>query len=422
MSRIRMLVICLIVCALTSIIIPQPSKTTAQSGSDFPITIVDATGASVTIESLEAIVSGSGDVTEIIAALGYDDQLVGVDISSTYPEDLMDKYETIGFARRLAIEPIVALNPTVFFCTETCAPEAVLDQLREIGIPVVIIPDNEEAGLALPLQKIDMIAAALNAPEEGEALKERVQREIDWVRTATSNVDQRPYAMMLYFRGTRLQLVAGAGTPAQAIIQGAGAIDAASEIGVSGYIPLNPEILLTAYPDYVLLMEGGIEQIGGVEAIRNLQGMAQTPAGENDNFLVYDDQYLLGMATRTGQILMDLAAIFHPSMTWETEVEYPYTLTDATGTSITVQQPHPVTATDPAIVAIIGKLGYHPIDYTQRSSDTVILTTSSADWQALREAGRTVVVIDDALQIHEVAQALGVPGRGEALIARLQQE
>ncbi len=270
-----------------------------------PITITDATGSEVTIESLEAIASGSGDVTEIIAALGFEENLVGIDISSTYPEHLLNEVEGIGYGRRLAIEPIAAVNPTVFFCTETCTPTSVLDQLRTLNIPVVIIPDNDDAGINLPIEKIEMVAAALGVPDRGAQLVEKVQREIDWVRTATANVTERPYVLMLYFRGTRLQLVAGDNTPSQVIIEAAGAVDAAADIGIVGYVPLNPEILLTAYPDYILLMEGGIQGIGGLGAVRQVQGLSQTPAGENDRLLVFDDQYLLGMSTRTGQIMMD---------------------------------------------------------------------------------------------------------------------
>lgn len=393
---------------------------TAQDDSRFPITITDATGTQVTIRSIDAIASGSGDITEIIAALGFEDRLVGVDISSTYPEYLLNQIDSIGYGRRLSVEPVAAVNPTVFFCTETCTPTSALEQLRTLDIPVVIIPDNDEAGIELPLQKIRMVAAALGVPEKGAELSEQVEREIDWVRTATANVTEQPYVLMLYFRGTRLQLVAGEGTPSQLIIETAGGIDAAADIGIAGYVPLNPEILLTAYPDYVLLMEGGIEGIGGLEAVRQVQGISQTPAGENNRLLVFDDQYLLGMSTRTGQVMMDIAAILHPSMSWETKVAYPYSITDASGMNHTFEQEVPISATNQAIAQIVGRLGYHPVD--EFVADTLILATVDDDWISLRQSGHTVVVIDNTFSIMDIARALGVSGRGTALMARMESQ
>lgn len=407
----------LMLVVLAGLIPAAPITAQDGSGGTFPLTVVDATNQEVTINSIDRIVSGSGDVTEIVVALGFEDNLVGVDISSTYPPDVLDHVDTFGFARRLTLEPILAMDPSVFFCTETCMPDDVLDQLRNLGIPVVIAPDGDDVDLTLPLQKVDLIAAALGVPERGDQLANKIATEIDWVKTATANVSTHPYVLLLYFRGSRLQLVYGSNTPAEALIEGAGGIEAAGEIGVDGYIPLNAEILLTAYPDYILLMESGIEGVGGLDVARDLQGMSQTPAGRNDAFLVYDDQYLLALSTRTGPMLLDLAADIHPDMTWEIEINYPYTIIDASGSNITVQQPTAI-ATTPALMDTVTALGFHPIPLEDATnSDLVILQASDDFWQNARNAGLNVVVVD-ADDISDIAAALGVPGRGEALLAR----
>lgn len=404
-------------CILIFGLVPLSSE--AQDDSIFPITIVDATGNEVTIESIDAIASGSGDVTEIIVALGLQDKLVGIDISSTYPPNLDQSIEVIGFARRLTVEPIAAVQPTVFFCTEICTPTVVLDQLRELGIPVVIIPDNPESGLDLPIKKVEMIAAALGVPEQGQALSDKLRIELDWTATALSNVtDDPPYVLMVYVRGTRLQLISGDGVPANDMIEAAGGIDAAADIGVNGYTTLNAELILTSYPDIILLMQGGVESAGGMETIYDIQGVAQTPAGQNDRFLVYDDMYLLGMSTRTGAMLLDLAHDFHPSMTWELEVQYPYTLTDATDTAITVEAARPIAVINDELFDVVQQLGYHPLRFEARTPDSIVLATLDDEWMVLREAGETVIVVDNVDNIASIAEALGVTGRGEALIAR----
>lgn len=418
----RLVLAAILLATLVASMLPLTASTAQGDSGTFPITIVDATGREVTINSVDRIVSGSGDITEIVAALGFSDKLVGVDISSTYPDGILDEVGTFGFARRLTLEPIIAMNPSVFLCVETCMPDTVLNQLRDLAIPVVILPDGDDVDLTLPLQKIEMTAAALGVPERGVELAERIAREIQWAQTATANIETKPYVLLLYFRGSRLQLVYGSNTPAEALIEGAGGIEAAGEIGVEGYIPLTTEILLTAFPDYVLLMESGVDSAGGLDVVRNLQGMSQTPAGQQDNFLVYDDQYLLALSTRTGQMLLDLAAQLHDDMTWELEVSYPYTYQDARGDLVAIEEaPGQVVASD-EFFPIVQQLGFHPIILSDADEQGLYLVTAEDASQLEQQNGLTVIVLDAEAEVATVAEALNVPGRGMAVLAYLEME
>ena len=410
-----LLVMTLSLLALTN----TPHRSNAQDGgTTFPITITDASGNEVTIESIDAIASGSGDITEIIAALGFEDNLVGIDISSTYPENLLDHIPEIGFARRLSVEPIAAVNPSVFFCTETCSPASVFDQLRALNIPVVIIPDDSTSGIELPLKKITMVAAALGVPEQGEALRIKVAREIEWARTSVANIQEDPTILFLYVRGRTLQLVSGTGTPAYDLITTVGGIDVGAAAGVVGYMALSAEVMLNAYPEYIVMFQGSVDSAGGLDKVKELPGVGDTPAAQNDQILVFDDQFILGMSTRTGLAALELASRVHPTMTWELNVAYPYAYPDATETEISVESPASVYATDETLLATVQELGFHARVFENHAEASLIVATQSSDWASLREAGYTVVVVSGNADIAEIAAALGVPGRGEALIAR----
>lgn len=402
-------------------LIPSP-PVYAQDDGQFPITIVDATGAEVTIESDAAIVSGSGDVTEILAALGFRDKLVGIDTSSTYPPELLDEITIVGFGRRLALEPIVDILPTIFFCTQTCGPESVFEQLRELGIPVVIVPDNDTAGLDLPFQKVTMVAEALGVEEAGVGLNEQLTREMDWVQTALSNVNEPPAVFHPYLRGRGLQLAAGSGTPGHFMIEGSGGHNTAVDAGVEGYLPLSAELIFAAYPDYLVLTEGNVEASGGLDGILDEQGLRDTPAVLNNQIIVMDTQLLLGMSIRTGQALMILAHEFHPEMTWELAVSYPYTYTDALGSTVTIESEMPIFVTDTALLELVWQLGFHAELWTNDVSipeDSIILASSGAP---LPDSPPPLMLLSAEPIIDEVALVLNVPGRGEALKARLANE
>ena len=394
----------------------------AQDDSRLPITIVDATGTEVTIESDVAIVSGSGDVTEILVALGFRDKLVGIDTSSTYPPELLDEIDAIGFGRRLALEPIVAVAPTVFFCTQTCGPESVFEQLRELDIPVVIVPDDEVSGLDLPYQKVTMVAEALGVEEAGIALNERLAREMDWVQTALANVDDAPAVFHPYLRGRGLQLAAGSGTPGHFMIEGAGGHNTAVDAGVDGYAPLSAELIFAAFPEYLVLTEGNVEASGGLDNILDEQGLRDTPAVQDNQIIVMDTQLLLGMSIRTGQALLILAHEFHPEMTWELEVAYPYSYTDYLGSTLTIEEEMTIFVTDSALLELIWQLGFHAELWTQEISipkESLVITSNGAP---LPDSLPPLMILSAEPTIDEVADALNVPGRGEALRTRLSDE
>lgn len=383
-------------------------------------TLTDATGTEVTVNDPQRIVSGIADVTEIVYALGFDQRLVGVDSSSTYPADLLETLTDIGFGRNLSLEPIVELDPDLFLCTEACAPLDVIEQLRTLGIPVVIVPDSEFGGLDLPRQKIEMVARALGVPDEGLRLAGRVEMEIDWVKTATANVSETPSVFHLYMRGRGLQLAVGDGTPADAMIEGAGAINAADYANVVGYEPLSAEIILSAFPDWLLLTEGNIEASGGLETILETQGVNATPAVKNGNIIVMDTAYLLGLSTRTGRAMMEIARQIHPSMTWEAEPAYPVMLTDVNGNAISLNADTPLYVSHEALAEQVQALGF--ADVTGAPSESIVLDLQSGDWMNLQVIGGIVVTLPDDYSLADLATLLGVPGRGAALQARLNGE
>lgn len=396
-----------------------PAATTAQ-----PVTLVDATGTEVTIDSLEAIVSGSGDVSEIIAALGFTDNLVGVDETSTYPPELLETIPSVGFARLLSVEPILAQAPTLFFCTQTCSPDSAFQQLREAGVPVVIVPDNETDGLALPRMKIEMVAEALGVPEAGQGLAERVEREIDWVNTALANVESSPLVFHFYIRGRGLQLAAGTGTPAHFMIEGAGGVNTAVDAGVEGYEPLTPELIFSAFPEYLILTSGNVEASGGLEAILDVQGLGDTPAVQNDNVIVVDTQLLLGLSIRTGESLMFIASETHPDMTWEVTQPLPYTVADSVGNEWTVDAERRIVASNPEIQSITQNLGFHAVLLAdvELTANDLILATESDDWQTwIDEQGLSVYVLPATYTVQEIGLALNVQGRVQAYQARFTE-
>jgi iron complex transport system substrate-binding protein len=276
-----------------------------------PVTVTDANGQQVTVTDVSRIIALNGATAEIIWDLGLGQNLVGVDVTATYPPEIAD-VPKIGFGRQLSAEGIISLDPTVVIGDTTAGPPEVLDQIRQAGIPVVLY--DQFTDLKAPFEKIDAIAAALGVTEAGDALKAQVQSEYDSAIALAKTATSHPRVLFLYIRGTSTLLIGGEGSGADTIIDAAGGIEAGTEAGVKGFAPITAEALVTAAPDVILVMTGGLQSIGGVDGLMQIPGVAETPAGQNGAILEYEDQYLLGLGPRLGEMLTELTYDLHPEL------------------------------------------------------------------------------------------------------------
>jgi iron complex transport system substrate-binding protein len=285
--------------------------TAATSGApSLPVTVIDSTGTEVTIASVDRIVPVDGDIAEIVFALGLGDRVVATDISATYPPEV-DGVPDIGYQRALNAEPIAAVEPSVVLATDLARPVETLEQLRMLGIPVVVI--EREISLAGPAAKIRAVAEALGVPGRGELLATAVQTDIDAAVAAALDVSDRPRVLPLYLRGESVQLILGKGTGIDAVLPAVGATDVAAELGIVDTRQITAEALLLAKPDVLLVTTTGLESVGGIDGLLAIPGIAETPAGQQRRIIAHEDQFLLGGGPRTGQLMRQLVAELHPA-------------------------------------------------------------------------------------------------------------
>jgi iron complex transport system substrate-binding protein len=158
------------------------------------------------------------------------------------------------------------------------------------------------------------VAEILGAQEEGVELADRVMGEIDAAVELAAGDDSDPKIAYVYVRGPQVLLLFGAGMPTQGMIEGAGAVDAGAETGVFGPVALTPEALLAAAPAVIVLPEAGLAALGGIEAFLEIPGVADTPAGQNDAFLAYDEAYFFNLGPRAGQALDEFVRDLYPGI------------------------------------------------------------------------------------------------------------
>ena len=284
--------------------------TQSQSQSEKVITKSDVTSVSVTpIEKLTdaRIVALANGAAELIAAMGYQDNLVGRDIASTTTELVDVPIVTSG--HQVIPETIIALQPTLVIIDDATGPSSAITKLEKAGIRIVSI--SQSWNLTELVSKIEQIGTALGAPQSAVRLKSALTESISGNLVEASAAGKELKIAFLYLRGTSsIYLVGGKGSGADYLIEATGAIDVGAQKLSKPFTPLTAETMAQLNPDLILVMIGGLESVGGVSGLVELPGIAQTPAGKNRQIVAVDDSLLLSFGPRTPSLISELATAF----------------------------------------------------------------------------------------------------------------
>lgn len=274
----------------------------------------------VTVDDTSRVVAMdlAGSLAATVWGLGFGDSLVGRDVSTVFPgvEDL--PVVTTG-GHTVSSEAVIALRPTLVITDGSIGPRDVVEQLRDVGIPVVFV--ENEASFAGAQQLARDVAAVFGAPAAGEALAVRIGDEVERARAdiaaiAPAGDAGRLRMVFLYLRGTAgVYYLFGGESGADEIIRALGGVDVAGELGWDGMRPLTDEAMVAANPDLILVMSGGIESVGGVDGLLAAKpAIAITTAGAHRRFVDMADGQILSFGPRSAEVIEALArAVYAPA-------------------------------------------------------------------------------------------------------------
>ena len=167
---------------------------------------------------------------------------------------------------------------------------------------MLILP--HEATVDGAVDMIEGIARHLDARDTGAALVRNLKEDLARVESSIPRTGTKARALFLYARGQGTLMVAGRDTGADTMIGLAGGVNAVR--GYSGYKPLTSEAAVAAAPNVILLMDSGLESVGGAEGLWRLPGLALTPAGKQGRVASMDGLLLLGFGPRLGKAVAKL--------------------------------------------------------------------------------------------------------------------
>jgi iron complex transport system substrate-binding protein len=255
------------------------------------------------------IVCISKQYNEIIFALGAQQNIVGVDLSSIYPPEVQ-KLPNVGYHRALSVEGILSLKPDLIIHDNNVGPESVMKQVAEVKIPIKSFTkygDSIEGTKAL----IREIGAYFHKEQAADSLCNKLDREIKAATESAKQFTDTPKVAVIHFGriGTGQYLVMTShGTAGQIIKWAGGQMAVEAE---KGMMPLSAEVLSKSNPDVILVTDFGFDKLGSVEKIMELPGVAETNAAKNHRIYRVWEHDLVYLGPRTGEIIMDYQKLLH---------------------------------------------------------------------------------------------------------------
>lgn len=238
----------------------------------------------------ERVISAGSAVTELIVALGEQQKLVAVDVTSELPAELT--LPKIGYHRQLSAEGLLALGATRLIGSDEMGPDTTLNQLRSAGVEVDVV--NTEPTPEGLLLRVDQIASLLNAQSQAAALKQKIEDQITMLESNQIDDKSAPKVLFLLIHEGRPANVAGRDTTPDAIIKLVGASNPAAN-QLKSYKPLSTEAIVDMQPDVILVSGRSYNKLGGAdEIVAKMPMLAATPAGQNKRIIQIDGRALVG--------------------------------------------------------------------------------------------------------------------------------
>ncbi|MFA7274586.1 MAG: ABC transporter substrate-binding protein [Crocinitomicaceae bacterium] len=257
----------------------------------------------------ERIVCISKQYSEIIYALGAQQNLVAVDLSSTYPNEIK-KLPTVGYHRALTIEGILAQNPTLILQDDNIGPPTVIAQLEKLKIPMKVF-ENKAGTIDSAKLLIREMGKYFQKEKRADELCEKLDSDMEKALANRSKTDQPVKVLIIHFgQASNVFLAITKKNTAAKMIEMAGGVIAVER--EKRMKQLSPEVIAAADPDVIILTDVGYDRLGSLEKIKELPGLGTSKAAQNNRIYRFEEHDIIYYGPRTGENVLKLQKILYP--------------------------------------------------------------------------------------------------------------
>ncbi len=222
-----------------------------------PRTFVDDLGRKIFLaKAPRRVVSLAPSITEILYAIGLNDEIVGVTEFCDYPPEAKQKAK-IGYAQP-NIEAIVTLEPDLVLAPRAFLRADLLAKLEQLKVTIFVV--DPESFEEIP-SRIQTVGRILNRSTAADGVAMAMRQRIAAIRNKMEAVAQ---VRVLYVLNSQPLITVGPGSYIHQVINVAGGSNIASQTTVP-YPHLNMEAVLKEDPEIIIFPIGNAEGISLTE-------------------------------------------------------------------------------------------------------------------------------------------------------------
>lgn len=271
----------------------------------FPLTLTDAVGNEITFdEAPKTIVSMQPSNTEILFALGLNEEIVGVNDYDNYPAEALEK-EKIG-GMQFNVEKIVSLQPDVVFAHESGLNSGAegYQQIRDAGIKVFVV--KNATNFEETYSTIEQLGQATGKTKEAATVVEDMKAKIAEVLEKTDKVENKKRVFIETSDAPDIY-APGKNTFMQEILDMIGAENVVTE---TDWVVISPEEIVSQNPDVIIVMYSYVPNI--IESVKNRDGFGDITAVKEDKVIQVDENLTSRTGPRLAQGLEEVAKAVYP--------------------------------------------------------------------------------------------------------------
>jgi iron complex transport system substrate-binding protein len=268
--------------------------------------LTDGMGRKVKIPyPAKRIISLAPSITEILFALGLNEEIAAVTNFCDYPEAVLNKPRIGGYINP-SIEKIVSLKPDLIIATRDGNRWETIDRLSDLGFPVYLIHPKSSNGV---MKAIHQIGVMIGKEEESRKILVNMTSKKEGITTRTKSLSKPKVFFQI---GYAPIMTVGRETLADDLIRLAGG-KSISENELISYPLYSIETILSKAPEIIIIssMDSNKDYMNLVEKWRNWKSI---PAVRMNTIHVIDSNLVDRPTPRIVEGLEALAKMIHPEV------------------------------------------------------------------------------------------------------------
>jgi iron complex transport system substrate-binding protein len=250
------------------------------------------------------VVSLAPSITEMLFAIGLDEQIVGVTEFCDYPDAAKSK-ATVGYSNP-SVEALIALRPEVVFAPRDFLRPDLQAKLDQLKIPLFVLEAQTVEDILLQIHTLGTMFEKVSV---GNEVTQSMRRRMAEIRRKVETPSAR---RVLYVLNSQPLITVGPGSFIHQMIGLAGGINIAAQAGVA-YPKLSMEAVLKEDPEVLIFPSGDVEAVPRSEQ-QQWRRWDSLSAVKYQRFHEVSSNLLNRPGPRAIEALEQLARAIHPEL------------------------------------------------------------------------------------------------------------